>query len=222
MSDLLEKLTICVERGKVNKTSPYPPDLKDQDGADELTAAAIEQGLSPDDILQKALVVGMSSIGKKFSEGKAFVPEMLMAAKAMKAAMVHLQPFFKSGAVKQKGTVIIGTVQGDLHDIGKNLVAMMVEGAGWKVVDLGVDVGFDKIKAALDENPGSIVGLSALLTTTMVNMKGIVDQVKVIDNNSKVMVGGAPLTQDYCNEIGADFYSPDPQGAIEYLNNIAS
>ena len=222
MSDLLEKLTVCVERGKVNKTSPYPPDLKDQDGADELTTAGIEQGLSPDDILQKALVVGMSIIGKKFSEGKAFVPEMLMAAKAMKAAMVHLQPFFKSGAVKQKGTVVIGTVQGDLHDIGKNLVAMMVEGAGWKVVDLGVDVGFDKIKTALDENPGSIVGLSALLTTTMVNMKGIVDQVKAIDDNSKVMVGGAPLTQDYCNEIGADFYSPDPQGAIEYLNNIAS
>ncbi len=109
-----------------------------------------------------------------------------------------------------------------MNDIGKNLVAMMVEGAGWKVVDLGVDVGFDKIKAALDENPGSIVGLSALLTTTMVNMKGIVDQVKAIDNNSKVMVGGAPLTQDYCNEIGADFYSPDPQGAVDYLNKIVS
>ena len=222
MSDLLEKLTVCVERGKVNKTSPYPPDLKDQDGADELTATAIEQGLSPDDVLQKALVVGMSKIGKKFSEGKAFVPEMLMAARAMKAAMVHLQPFFKSGSVKQKGTVIIGTIQGDLHDIGKNLVAMMVEGAGWKVVDLGVDVGFDKIKIAMDDNPGSIVGLSALLTTTMVNMKDVVDQVKAIDKNSKVMVGGAPLTQDYCNEIGADFYSADPQGAIEYLNSIAS
>ena len=122
MSDLLEKLTICVERGKVNNASPYPPDLKGQDGADELTATAIEQGLSPDDILQKALVVGMSNIGKKFSEGKAFVPEMLMAARAMKAAMVHIDPYFKSGKVQQKGTFIVGTIQGDLHDIGKSII----------------------------------------------------------------------------------------------------
>lgn len=222
MSDLLEKLTICVEGGKVNKTSPYPPDLKDQDGADELTAAAIEQGLSPDDVLQKALVVGMSNIGKKFSEGKAFVPEMLMAARAMKAAMVHLDPFFKSGKVQQKGTFLIATIQGDLHDIRKNLVAMMVEGAGWKVIALGVDVGFDKIEQALKKNPNSVVGLSALLTTTMVNMKEVVEKVKSLNPNSVVMVGDTPLTQDFCDEIGADFYSPDPQGAIDYLNKITS
>lgn len=222
MSDLLEKLTICVERGKVNNASPYPPDLKGQDGADELTATAIEQGLSPDDILQKAMVVGMSNIGKKFSEGKAFVPEMLMAARAMKAAMVHIDPFFKSGKVKQKGTFIVGTIQGDLHDIGKNLVAMMVEGAGWKVIDLGVDVGFDKIEQALKNDPDSIIGLSALLTTTMVNMRGVVEKVKSLNPKSIVMVGGAPLTQDFCDEIGADFYSADPQGAIEYLDKIAS
>jgi len=220
MEDILEKLKICVERGKINKNSPYPPDLKDQDGADELAATAVKEGIPPDDILQKALVVGMSAIGKKFSDGKAFVPEMLMAAKAMKAAMVHLEPFFKSGAVKSKGTVVMGTVQGDLHDIGKNLVAMMVEGAGFKVVDLGVDVGSDKFKTALQEHPEGIIGLSALLTTTMVNMKGIVDQLKAENPNRIIMVGGAPLTQQYCNEIGADFYSPDPQGAIEYLNTL--
>ncbi len=222
MSDLLEKLTICVGRGKANKVSPYPPDLKGQDGADELTAEAIKQGISPDDILQKSLVVGMSEIGQKFSDGKAFVPEMLMSAKAMKAAMVHLKPFFSSGEVKQKGTFLIGTIQGDLHDIGKNLVAMMVEGAGWKVIDLGVDVGYDKIEPILKDNPGSIVGLSALLTTTMVNMKTVVEKVKSVDPTAIVMIGGAPVTQDYCDEIGADFYSSDPQGAIEYLNKVAS
>jgi len=222
MTALLEQLKICVERGKINKMSPYPPDLKDQDGADELAAAAVKQGLPPEDILQKSLVVGMSNIGKKFSEGKAFVPEMLMAAKAMKAAMVHLEPFFKSGAVKAKGTVVLGTVQGDLHDIGKNLVAMMVEGAGWKVVDLGVDVGPDKFKSALSDHPDGIIGLSALLTTTMVNMKGIVEQLKAENPNRVIMVGGAPLTQEYCSEIGADFYSPDPQGAIDYLNSLTT
>jgi methanogenic corrinoid protein MtbC1 len=140
----------------------------------------------------------------------------------MKASMVHINPYFKSGKVKQKGTFIVGTIQGDLHDIGKNLVAMMVEGAGWKVVDLGVDVGYDKIEQALKENPNSVIGLSALLTTTMVNMRGVVEKVKSLNPKSIVMVGGAPLTQDYCNEIGADFYSADPQGAIKFLDKIAS
>ena len=109
-----------------------------------------------------------------------------------------------------------------MHDIGKNLVAMMVEGAGWKVIDLGVDVGYDKIELALKENPESVVGLSALLTTTMVNMRGVVEKVKNLNPKSIVMVGGAPLTQDFCNEIGADFYSADPQGAIKFLDKIAS
>ena len=222
MSEILEKITICIERGKVNNASPYPPDLKGQDGADELTAEALKQGISPKEVLESALIIGMSNIGQKFSEGKAFVPEMLMAAKAMKASMVHINPFFKSGMVKQKGTFIVGTIQGDLHDIGKNLVAMMVEGAGWKVIDLGVDVGYDKIEQALKENPESVVGLSALLTTTMVNMRGVVEKVKSLNPKSIVMVGGAPLTQDYCNEIGADFYSADPQGAIKFLDKIAS
>jgi len=222
MSEILEKITICIERGKVNNASPYPPDLKGQDGADELTAEALKQGISPKEVLESALIIGMSNIGQKFSEGKAFVPEMLMAAKAMKASMVHINPFFKSGMVKQKGTFIVGTIQGDLHDIGKNLVAMMVEGAGWKVIDLGVDVGYDKIEQALKENPESVVGLSALLTTTMVNMRGVVEKVKNLNPKSIVMVGGAPLTQDFCNEIGADFYSADPQGAIKFLDRIAS
>ena len=220
MEDILEKLTIAVKRGKADKNSPYPPDLKGQDGADELTAEALKIGFSPDEVLKKALIKGMHLIGEDFSAGRAFVPEMLMAAKAMKAAMKHIQPFFKSGSVKQKGTVIMGTVQGDLHDIGKNLVAMMVEGAGWKVVDLGADTPFEKFKAALEENPGAVVGMSALLTTTMVNMKGITEKIKALNPETIVMVGGAPLSQEYCDKIGADFYSPDPQGATAYLDSL--
>ncbi|HHJ11495.1 MAG TPA: cobalamin-binding protein [Bacteroidetes bacterium] len=222
MEDILEKLTIVVKRGKADKNSPYPPDLKGQDGADELTAEALKMGFTPDEVLQKALVKGMRLIGEDFSAGKAFVPEMLMAAKAMKAAMKHIEPFFKSGSVKQKGAVIMGTVQGDLHDIGKNLVAMMIEGAGWKVIDLGSDTSYEKFEAALKENPDAIVGMSALLTTTMVNMKGITQKIKEKSPKTIVMVGGAPLSQDFCDQIGADFYSPDPQGAIEYLNKLVS
>ncbi len=222
MDDILEKLTIAVKRGKADKNSPYPPDLKGQDGADELTAEALKMGFSADEVLQKALVKGMHLIGEDFSAGRAFVPEMLMAAKAMKAAMKHIEPFFKSGSVKQKGTVIMGTVQGDLHDIGKNLVAMMIEGAGWKVVDLGSDTPFEKFKAALEEHPGAVVGMSALLTTTMVNMKGITEKIKEVSPKTIVMVGGAPLSDDFRRQIGADFYSPDPQGATEYLNSLVS
>ena len=218
----MEKLTIAVKRGKATKDSPYPPDLKGEDGADELTAEALKRGYSADEVLQKALVKGMYLIGEDFSAGRAFVPEMLMAAKAMKAAMKHIEPFFRSGSVKQKGTVILGTVQGDLHDIGKNLLGMMIEGAGWKVVDLGADTPFEKFKNALQENPGAVVGMSALLTTTMVNMKGITEKIKAISPETVVMVGGAPLSQDFCDQIGADFYSPDPQGATAFLDQLVS
>jgi methanogenic corrinoid protein MtbC1 len=144
-----------------------------------------------------------------------------MAAKAMGAAMLHLKPIFKSGETKRKGTFIIGTVTGDLHDIGKNLVSMMVEGGGWEVIDLGVDAGSEKFIKAIEEKPGAVVGLSALLTTTMENMRKIVTEIKTKYSDIKILVGGAPLTQDYCNKIGADFYSPDPQGAVNYLNQIA-
>jgi methanogenic corrinoid protein MtbC1 len=146
---------------------------------------------------------------------------MLMSAKAMNGAMIHLKPFFQSGETKRKGTFIIGTVTGDLHDIGKNLVAMMVEGGGWEVVDLGVDVSSEKFLKALLEKPQAVIGLSALLTTTMENMKKIVMDIRAKSASSKILVGGAPVTQDYCVKIGADFYSPDPQGAVNYLNTLA-
>ncbi|MGD0583820.1 MAG: corrinoid protein [Bacteroidales bacterium] len=220
MSDILERLSLCVEAGKINKASPYPPQMKDQEGADELAAMALKEGCKPGDILEKALVPAMAVIGERFSRQEIYVPQMLMSAKAMNSAMAHLKPFFLSGETKRKGTVIIGTVTGDLHDIGKNLVAMMIEGGGWEVIDLGVDAGPDKFVNALGDHPGSAVGLSALLTTTMENMKKIISAVKAKDRNIKVMIGGAPVTQNFCDNIGADFYSPDPSGAVNYLNSL--
>ena len=222
MEPLLDKLGEAVEFGKVDKNSPYPPNMKGQDGADELAKEALDTGLEPTSILTDALVPAMDRVGQKFSENKIFVPQMLMSAKAMGAAMNHLKPFFQSGAVKTKGTFIIGTVKGDLHDIGKNLVAMMVEGGGWTIIDLGVDVNEDTFNQTLAENPGAIVGLSALLTTTMANMEEIVQKIKAANPDTKVIVGGAPLNEDFCHKIGADFYSPDPRGAVEYLNTCVA
>lgn len=217
MSELLEQIATCIERGKVNAASPYPPDMRGQEGADELVKKAIDQGVPAGDILSQAMIVGMGRIGKKFSNNEVFVPDVLMAAKAMQAGMNHLRPFFDSGEAVHKGTFIIGTVQGDLHDIGKNLVAMVMEGGGFKVVDLGVDVSPEKFAQAVKDNPGASVGLSALLTTTMVNMEKTVKLLKEQAPDTKVVVGGAPLTQEFANKIGADAYSPDPQGALDYL-----
>lgn len=222
MEPILDKLGEAVEFGKVDKNSPYPPNMKGQDGADELAKEALDTGVAPTSILTDALVPAMDRVGQKFSENKIFVPQMLMSAKAMGAAMSHLKPFFQSGAVKTKGTFIIGTVKGDLHDIGKNLVAMMVEGGGWTIIDLGVDVNEDTFNQTVAENPGAIVGLSALLTTTMANMEEIVQKIKAANPDTKVLVGGAPLNEDFCTKIGADFYSPDPRGAVEYLNTCVA
>ena len=218
MEEILSKITHCVEFGKVDKNAPYPPDMKGQDGADELTKQAIDQGVKAESILKEALVEGMNRVGQKFSEKKIFIPQMLMSAKAMNAAIEHLKPFFQSGEVQRKGKFILATVQGDLHDIGKNLVKMSIEGAGWEVIDLGVDVKTEKVLEAIDQNPEAKVGLSALLTTTMPNMKNTVAQIKEKFPNIEVFVGGAPVNEDFCKEIGASFYAPDPQSAVAHLN----
>jgi len=222
MEELLEKLLDAVELGKVDIKSPFPPQLKGQEGSLELSIKALEAGISPQRILELALVPAMDRVGKKFSENKIFVPQMLMSARAMGAAMVQLKPFFTSGEIKTKGTFIIGTVKGDLHDIGKNLVAMMVEGAGWTVIDLGVDVPSARYVEAVNNNPGAVVALSALLTTTMVNMGEIVADIKANLPSTKVFIGGAPVNNDFCQKIGADFYAPDPQGVVNYLGKLAS
>jgi methanogenic corrinoid protein MtbC1 len=221
MNEILTKISRCVETGKTDKLSPYPPDMKGLDGADELTRQAIDEGIGPDQILENALIPAMSVVGDRFSRKEIYVPQMLMAARAMNSAMKHLKPFFQSGETKRKGKFIIGTVAGDLHDIGKNLVSMMIEGGGWEVIDLGVDVGTDRFLKAIDENPGAVVGLSALLTTTMENMKKTVVLLKEKKPDIKILVGGAPVTREYCEKIGADFYSPDPQGAVNYLKQLS-
>lgn len=222
MSELIKKLSECVEFGKVDKNSPFPPEMKGQDGAFELAEQALKEGIGSQNILEEALVPAMDRVGRKFSENKIFVPQMLMSAKAMGAAMVVLKPYFVSGDIKTKGTFVIGTVFGDLHDIGKNLVAMMIEGSGWSVIDLGVDVSSDKFVEAINKNPGAVVGISALLTTTMVNMEAVTKAIKDASPETKVTIGGAPVNDDFCKKIGADNYSPDPQGVVEWLKKLAS
>ena|SRR3989339_2028345 len=221
MSELALKISAAIERGKINKSSPYPKDMIGQEGADELTAQALQTGTSPSEILQ-ACNDGMHRIGDKFSRCEAFVPELMMAAKAMNTVMDHLKPYFTAGNIKAKGKFIIGTVVGDLHDIGKNLVCMVAEGNGWEIVDLGVDVKTEKFIEKIKENPGSPVGLSALLTTTMTNMSKTVHEIKTQFPDTHILVGGAPLTLERALEMGADCYAPDPQTAVELLEKFNS
>ncbi|NDV79719.1 B12-binding domain-containing protein [Dysgonomonas sp. 511] len=222
MDTTLEKLFECVEFGKINLAANFPPQMKGMPGADEYTKEALDKGISPNDIMNEALIPAMNKVGQKFTENKIFVPQMLLSAKAMNASMEHLKPFFKSGEVKRKGTFILGTVFGDLHDIGKNLVGMMVEGAGWEVIDLGIDVKTEKFVETLQQHPNAIVGLSALLTTTMVNMEPIIKAIKGISPETKVIVGGAPLSQEFATSIGADGYGKDPQGSINWLESVVA
>lgn len=221
-NELLMKILECVEFGKINRDTPYPPNMKGQDGADELTRMALDMDIKPSDILNEALVKAMEKVGQKFSEKKIFVPQMLVSAKAMNTALSHLKPYFQSGEVKRKGKFIIGTVAGDLHDIGKNLVAMIVEGAGWEVIDLGVDVNAQKFIQSIKANQDAIVGLSALLTTTMANMKAIVQEIKSSFPSVTLLIGGAPVSESFRSEIGADGYARDPQGAVYFLNSLVA
>lgn len=222
MNDLIDKLGECVEFGKINQASPYPPTMKGMPGADELTKEALEAGLSPQMILNDALIPAMNRVGNKFTEGKIFVPQMLLSAKAMNSAMKHLKPYFQNGEIRRKGVFIIGTVQGDLHDIGKNLTGMMVEGAGWEVIDLGTDVSAEKYIQALDEHPGAVCGMSALLTTTMSNMQPMIAAIREKHPGTKVIVGGAPLNAEFARQIGADAYGRDPQDDINWLDSIVA
>ena len=176
--ELLKQLSVCVEKGKADRATPTPPEMKGQDGAKEIAMQLIEMETPPDEILSVGLITGMKRIGDLYGEGKAFVPHLLLAARAMNMAIALLKPYFDAGTVQRKGTFIIGTVQGDLHDIGKNLVKAIVEGSGWEVIDLGTDVGADRFISAIEEHPNAPVGLSALITTTMVNMEQIVEQIR--------------------------------------------
>jgi 5-methyltetrahydrofolate--homocysteine methyltransferase len=186
----------------------------------ELVQAAAKEKVAPQKILDQGLIAGMEVVGVRFKNCEIYVPEVLVAARAMHAGMEILEPMLAAAGVKARGVFVIGTVKGDLHDIGKNLVAMMMKGAGWKVVDVGVDVDAAKfVQAAIDEK-ADVVGLSALLTTTMVNMKAVIELAKNKDCKAKVVVGGAPLTQSYANEIGAHGYAPDAATAVEVASKF--
>lgn len=216
MHDYAERIATCIARGKVSRSSWYPPEMKDQDGADEIAADALKNGIQPE-VLLEGCMQGMDRIGKEFGEKKAHVTNLVISGAAMSAVLKHIKPFLQSGEVKRKGKFVIGTVSGDLHDIGKNLVSMMITGGGFEVIDLGVDVATNKFLAALAQHPGCFVGLSALLTTTMPNMENSVRTSKEAYPDTKVLIGGGPITHDFCARIGADFYSPNPHDAVEYL-----
>lgn len=184
---------------------------------EELVKKALEENLLPKDILENGLIKGMDIIGAKFKKNEVYVPEVLIAARAMHAGMSILRPKLAEAGVKNIGTIAIGTVKGDLHDIGKNLVKMMLEGAGFEVIDLGIDVSVDKFVEAVKEHKPNIIAMSALLTTTMVNMPEVIKALEAagLREKVKIMIGGAPITQNYADQIGADGYSPDAASAVD-------
>ncbi len=189
----------------------------------ELVEQALSESASPKDILTKGLIAGMSVVGERFKKNEIYVPEVLIAARAMHAGMDIIKPMLAESGIKSKGVVALGTVKGDLHDIGKNLVMMMIEGAGFDIMDLGVDVTPEKYVQAVKDG-AQIIGLSALLTTTMPSMKVTLDALTAagIRDSVKVIVGGAPLTQAYADEIGADGYAPDAASAADLANEIVA
>ncbi len=188
----------------------------------EEVTKTIDEGTAIEDILNKGLIQAMDVVGQKFTAGEVFVPEMLMAAKAMQAGLEVLKPHLASGTMAEKGTVLIGTVKGDLHDIGKNLVTMMIEGAGFNVVDLGVDVDPETFVEKARSLKADVVCISALLTTTMPTMAKTVEAVKEAGLNVKTIIGGAPVTDAYARQIGADGFSDNAPGAVNLIRKLTA
>ncbi len=192
---------------------------------DEVTAkvqAAVDEKADVGKILTEGLIAGMQVVGEKFKNNDFYVPEVLIAARAMKAGMEILSPLLEAAGVEPVGTIAVGTVKGDLHDIGKNLVAMMLQGGGFNVLDLGTDVSPEKFIEAAQENGAKIIAMSALLTTTMPQMANVIKAIKEagLDSKVKCMIGGAPVTQNYADEIGADGYAPDAASAVETAQSL--
>ncbi len=194
----------------------------DADSVKSLTEKAVSDNIPAGDILSNALVKAMLSIGTKFKNNEVYIPEVLIAARAMKAGMAIIKPLLSEAEIKSEGKVLVGTVKGDLHDIGKNIVCIMLEGAGFEVVDLGIDVTKEKFLEAIEKEKVDVVGLSALLTTTMTYMKEVADAIHESDlkDKVKVIIGGAPITQEYANEIGADGYAADAATAIDVIKQL--
>ena len=211
MADILEKIASNLYNGEDAEVA-------------ELVQDALDQGLPPNDILQNGLIAGMDEVGRDFKAGDLFVPEVLIAARAMHAGMGILRPFLSEGEAAGAGKYVIGTVKGDLHDIGKNLVKMMLEGGGFETIDLGTDVDANAFVDAVREHQPALVGMSALLTTTMVQMRSIVEALEEagLRDSVKIMVGGAPVTDAFAREIGADAYSPDAASAVDVARSLAA
>lgn len=207
--ELLKEIAEKVEAGKQNEVKA-------------LVESGIERGIAVSDILNGGLVAGMNSIGIKFRENEVFVPEVLVAARAMKAGLEIIKPILLREKVRSKGTIVMGTVLGDLHDIGKNIVCYMLQGAGYDVVDIGIDAPGEKFVQAAKESGAQIIGLSSLLTTTMVYMKDVVDALRAsgLGDRVKVMVGGAPVTQSFADEIGAHGYASDAASAVDVVKRL--
>ena len=186
----------------------------------ELTKKALDEGVGPKDVLEMGLIAGMNVIGKRFKANEVYVPEVLIAARAMKGGMEILQPKLAAAGVVPAATVVLGTVKGDLHDIGKNLVNMMLTGGGFKVVDIGIDVPAEKFAEACKANNAGICAMSALLTTTMPQMKEAIKVLKASGVTAKTIIGGAPVTQSYSDEIGADGYAPDAASAVDIVKKL--
>jgi corrinoid protein of di/trimethylamine methyltransferase len=192
--------------------------------ARDVTQQALAAGSDPQELVQKYMIPAMDEVGRRYEANEYFVPELLIAARAMKASLEHIRPLLAAKGAEPAGRVAIGTVKGDLHDIGKNLVAAMLEGAGFEVIDLGVDVTPDKFINAVNEKRASMIAMSALLTTTMNSMKTTVDAVKAagIRDKVKILIGGAPVTQKYADEIGADGYSSNANGAVALARKLTA
>lgn len=209
MSTTLVEMSEFLQKGRVKNVK-------------ELIQKALDEGIAPKTILEEGLLSGMSVVGEKFKKNEVFVPEVLIAARAMNAGTTMLKPYLVEEGVESKGTVVIGTVKGDLHDIGKNIVKMMMEGKGLNVIDLGVDVSAEQYVAAAKENDADIIACSTLLTTTMGEIKNVVDLVKSEGVRAKVMIGGAPVTQDFCDSVNADSYTPDAATAADVALSFCS
>ena len=194
----------------------------DQNTALETTKAALEEGTAAKDVLDNGLIAGMDIVGARFKKNEIYIPEVLIAARAMKMAMEVLEPELVKAGVEPVGKLLIGTVQGDLHDIGKNLVAMMLKGAGFEVIDLGVDVRPEKFIEQVKAANVQLIGMSALLTTTMPGMEKTIKALKDAGVPVKVMIGGAPVTQDYADRIGADGYAPDAASAVDLAKSLVA
>ena len=200
-------LTAAIERG-------------DRVQATSATRAAIDDGLEPGTILA-AMTSAMETVGSRFQRNEIYVPEMLFSARAMKESMALLEPLLIGAGIRPEHTAVIGTVKGDLHDIGKNLVAMMWKGANIQVIDLGTNVSADQFVAAARDHRAQLIGVSALLTTTMVGMKDVVTAVRIAGlNGARIVIGGAPVTQDFADQIGADAYAPDAGAAVEVARRV--